>query len=154
MMCQSCQEREATVVITKVSGQNQQVTQLCQACANVVSGAGGVAITIQKMTEGKRAPTVACPSCGKSFAEFRKSGLFGCEVCYKAFETHLEPLFRRVQGATHHEEDQSFEVSFEVAASVEALKKALQEAVKKEAFEEAAALRDQLRQRSPGATES
>lgn len=154
MMCQRCEEREATVVITTVSGQNQQVTQLCQACANVVSGAGGVAITIQKMTEGNRATTVACPSCGKSFAEFRKSGLFGCEACYEAFETHLEPLFRRVQGATEHEENQSSEVSVEAAVSVEALKKALQEAVKNEAFEEAAALRDQLRQRSPGAAEA
>jgi protein arginine kinase activator len=138
MTCQNCQEREATVVVTKVVGEQHQATHLCPGCATTLNGPGGVAITIQTMTVGQTAPAVSCPGCGKSFADFRKTGLFGCARCYDAFDAHLERLFRRVQGVAGHRPAQT-------VPDLDGLERALQEAVKQEAFEEAAALRDRIR---------
>ena len=138
MTCQSCQKRDATVVITKAVGEQHEVTHLCAECASTLNGAGGVAITIQTMTRGQSAPAVSCPGCGKSFADFRKSGLFGCARCYEAFDSHLERLFRRVQGVAEHR-------PAPVAPDLDELELALRVAVEQEAFEEAAELRDRIR---------
>ncbi len=125
-------------MITKVVGEQHKVTHLCPSCASTLNGAGGVAITIQTMTRGEQAPAVSCPGCGKSFAEFRKSGLFGCARCYEAFDPHLGRLFRRVQGVAEHRPEPP-------AVDLDGLERALEEAVRQEAFEEAADLRDQIR---------
>lgn len=138
MTCQNCQALEATVVITKVVGEDHKITHLCPECASTLNGAGGVAIAIKTMTQGQKAPAVSCPSCGKSFADFQNSGLFGCAQCYEAFGPHLDRLFHRVQGVGEH-------IPVVAAPDLEDLQRALTEAVKQEAFEEAAELRDRIR---------
>lgn len=91
---------------------------------------------------------LVCSSCGQTFAEFQKTGLFGCSACYKAFEPELERLFKRVQGVyAHRVEPRVEENTVEDLAS---LKARLQEAVEREAFEEAGALRDRIEKLKPG----
>ena len=139
MTCQNCHEHEATVVITKIVGEQHSVTHLCKVCANEFGGAGGVAISIQMLTSGTVSNGV-CETCGKSFADFKKSGLFGCADCYAQFEEHLPKLFKRVQGVTRH-------VITEPAASrddLASLEEELSEAVSCEDFERAASIRDRL----------
>src|SRR5205823_13521795 len=44
-----------------------------------------------------------CEHCGVSWAEFRQSGLLGCQHDYQQFEKDLTPLLQRAhEGATHH----------------------------------------------------
>ena len=144
MTCQNCGEQEATVVITKIVGDAHQVTHLCQSCANATGGAGGVAITIQTLTHGGAPATLTCSGCGKSFEEFRKSGLFGCAGCYEVFEPHLERLFRRVQGVSDHAgAETERRPSREELSDLE---RELKEAVGREDFEQAASLRDRINQ--------
>ncbi len=139
MDCQNCHEHEATVVITKIVGEQHSITHLCKRCANDLGGAGGVAISIQTLSSEDET-TGECPTCGKSFAEFRKSGLFGCADCYTQFEAHLPKLFKRVQGVVDHDVDQPVAEADDLAS----LEEQLTEAVTCEDFERAATIRDRL----------
>ncbi|MCA9279843.1 MAG: UvrB/UvrC motif-containing protein [Phycisphaeraceae bacterium] len=45
----------------------------------------------------------ACTHCGRTFAEFRRSGLLGCANCYTQFASKLTSILAREhEGATHH----------------------------------------------------
>lgn len=139
MTCQNCHEEEATVVITKIVGEQHTITHLCKGCANELGGAGGVAISLQMLTSAGET-CGACESCGKTFAEFKKSGLFGCADCYTQFEAHLPKLFKRVQGVTAHVFDEGATPQNQLAT----LEESLTEAVASEDFERAASIRDRL----------
>ncbi len=88
---------------------------------------------------------LVCSTCGQTFAEFQKTGLFGCSACYRAFEPELERLFKRIQGVCAHRVEPR--VVVEDLASLEAW---LQEAVEREAFEEAGVLRDRIEKLKTG----
>ena len=114
------------------------VQQLLDYCFRL-DGAGGVAISMQMLTSaGETCP--ACESCGKTFTDFKKSGLFGCADCYSQFEAHLPKLFKRVQGVVEH----VFEKQAAPQDDVTTLEESLSEAVACEDFELAASIRDRL----------
>ena len=138
MICQNCQSLEATVVITKIVGEDHTIKHLCAECANSQGGADGVAISIQTLPSESEVEN--CGTCGKSFSDFRKSGLFGCADCYSAFSSHLPKLFKRVQGVSTH----VLETDAAPADDRVTLKAELSEAVSSEDFERAAQLRDRL----------
>ncbi len=43
-----------------------------------------------------------CPSCGRTYYEFQKSGKFGCGKCYEVFAKPVRATLRQVQGSTSH----------------------------------------------------
>lgn len=88
-----------------------------------------------------------CATCGKSFTDFKKSGLFGCADCYTQFEAYLAKLFKRVQGVTEHVITQPVVPGDDLVL----LEAELSKAVSCEDFEKAASIRDRLLiLRSPG----
>jgi protein arginine kinase activator len=99
-----------------------------------------------------------CPQCGLTFSEYTTNNLFGCAHDYHAFSEQLEPLLKRYHGATRHV-GRAPSRAPEVVATPEPvatpasmrrrLEAALKEAVTKEHYEEAARVRDQLRQLEP-----
>lgn len=122
MLCQICQEREATIHLKQTRQGKTTEYHLCELCAseqnlgqqmkgylnqmfghtplsvgNIFIPAGGIPEFGQG---GSRQLT--CPNCGLSYEEFRKTGLFGCSQCYEAFSERLDPVFRRVQGNIRH----------------------------------------------------
>ncbi|MEE2752754.1 MAG: UvrB/UvrC motif-containing protein [Candidatus Latescibacterota bacterium] len=139
MICQNCNEEEASVVITKLVGEQHSISHLCKDCSNSLGGPSGVAISIQTLTS-ESSSMENCKTCGKSFSDFRKSGLFGCSDCYTHFDEHLTKLFKRVQGVRKHVSE-STDVPLDDPVS---LKSKLKEAVVNEDFERAALLRDRL----------
>ena len=96
------------------------------------------------------APTGRCPGCGATFADFRESGRLGCGECYQAFEPSLRLLLRRYHGATHHLGRRPAGEGAERAASGpdlgDHLREQLRLAIAAENFEQAAELRDRLRE--------
>jgi protein arginine kinase activator len=114
-------------------------------------------------------PTAAkvepCSRCGMTYSEFKRTGLMGCEACYKAFESQLLPLIERAhEGGSFHLGKTPKRLS---TASPERLAMALAEAearaqrirtlmreldvaVASEKYELAAKLRDQLRRMQGG----
>jgi protein arginine kinase activator len=91
---------------------------------------------------------LTCPACGIKYMEFRAQGRLGCPHDYLAFQAGLEPLLQRIHRATRHigKTPRRVVPPLRPAELVE-LRRRLQAAVEAEAFEEAARLRDLLRQK-------
>ncbi len=94
---------------------------------------------------------VACEHCGITWAEFRQSGLLGCEHDYALFEKDLSPLLQRAhEGATHHVGKVPVRrggsgVPMKKSVDIAKLRKELQRAVEAEDYERAAKYRDAIR---------
>jgi len=169
MKCERCQENEATVYITQTVNGVRTEHHLCEACASqsgfnlsfkdmytpfLSSGmfGGSVFNTTGGIPAFGGVPSrdVACPECGTTFEEFRKSGLLGCSKCYESFHERLDPVLRRVQGGTRHighavcRTEESKE-QLMLKAKLAELRKELAAAVEREAYEEAARIRDEIK---------
>jgi protein arginine kinase activator len=107
---------------------------------------GTDAIAESPLTSG--AALAACPECGATLQDFRRSGRLGCARCWTTFEGPLRGLVRRVHGATRHVGELYVAPGAEPmdqAALVRRLREQLATAVVEENFEAAAELRDRLR---------
>lgn len=158
MVCDNCRERDAVVHLTQIVENVVSQVHLCEQCA----AARGIETTVstpkhplgdflqavQQQAAQMPGDATRCSYCGTSLRDFRASGRLGCAQCYGAFEQSLRELLRRVHGATRHEgwshEGADPDV-VEREAALEQLRNRLAKAVEVEAFEEAAALRDQIR---------
>lgn len=166
MKCDSC-GKPATVHLTEIKGGKKLEKHLCEQCAARNEGIPVKAHTpinelltnfvmahsgLQKQSTG-----ASCEHCGITWAEFRQSGLLGCEHDYEIFEKDLTPLIQRAHdGATHHvgkAPARRGAADGETAGSrmprrvdTSRLRKELAEAVETEDYERAARLRDQIKE--------
>jgi protein arginine kinase activator len=102
---------------------------------------------------------VKCPRCGFTQADFKKAGRLGCPDCYKTFSDALEGLLKTMHKGTRHvgKVPESLRQSRDLADRLKTLQKKLAKAIEAEDFEEAAILRDEIKQTtvrlsSPAAT--
>ncbi|MDP6685326.1 MAG: UvrB/UvrC motif-containing protein, partial [Candidatus Omnitrophota bacterium] len=95
-----------------------------------------------------------CPRCGLTYEDFKKVGRLGCGECYTAFKEVLLPLLKRIHGSTQHygKAPQNFQkpkpsipAPSKSKNGLQELKDKLQKAIQNEEFEEAAKLRDKIR---------
>jgi protein arginine kinase activator len=161
MSCDQCREREAVIHLTQIVNEQVTTLHLCERCAadKGVESPGGVTKTplgsfLAAM--GKNLPETepvarsgeTCPRCGASLQDFRESGRLGCPECWRAFETPLRELLRRLHGSTHHVGERYAEhdgAAVEGRQQTAELREQLRLAVETENFELAAELRDRLR---------
>ena len=54
------------------------------------------------MSGNTRTADAACPVCGGTIEEFRKTGLLGCAHCYEAFREELTSTVLHIQGSAVH----------------------------------------------------
>jgi protein arginine kinase activator len=91
---------------------------------------------------------LTCPVCGIKYMEFRAEGRLGCPHDYTVFRTGLQPLLMRIHRAERHVGKSPARQPTRQAVQGEVeLRRQLRAAVDEERFEEAARLRDLLRQR-------
>ena len=89
-----------------------------------------------------------CPRCGLSYAEFRVKGRLGCAHDYQIFKSALQPLLEKIHGNTQHCGKVPTGVSDDVVQQKELmeLRQLLNRAVTSEAYEDAAEIRDRIRE--------
>ena len=93
-----------------------------------------------------------CDVCGMTYQEFLKGGRFGCSNCYESFRNTLEKSLRSIQGSDTHtgKKPIGFETKTEKIvkelSEIDKLSIRLQDAIEKEEFEEAAKIRDRIRE--------
>lgn len=89
-----------------------------------------------------------CPSCGFTQADFKRTARFGCSECYDVFQDQLLPMLKSMHKGTMHtgRVPARFRTELLLKRQIESLQGRLTKAVEKEAFEEAASLRDEIRQ--------
>jgi protein arginine kinase activator len=108
------------------------------------STGGGLVVAREK------SESAACPICGLTWSTFKQSGLMGCAHDYTLYEGKLLPLLKRAQeGATEHvgkipQGKKNEETDRQV--STIRIRRDLQKAIDAENYEQAARLRDELRQ--------
>lgn len=166
MLCEECRKRQATYHVTKVVNGEKTEMHLCEVCARD-KGDLGISLeapTIHQLLAGllsfgAQAPGATdgatragrdpvCAGCGLTYAEFARSGKLGCSRCYDEFENQLDPLVRRIHGAVEHTGKSPARKAsrFRTRRRLEELRAELQRAIQQERFEQAAALRDQIRE--------
>jgi len=95
------------------------------------------------------APAAAkCPACGITFLEFRNHGRFGCAHDYDAFKPELLSLLESVHGETRHTGKTPRRAPRAKTAQTELtqLRQRLQILVNEENYEEAARVRDRIKE--------
>lgn len=164
MICQACGKNTATTHIkTTVNGKLTEY-YLCPECAkehgyahlfenwgfgSLMSGLMGAAAPQRQV---KR-----CPSCGSSFEEISRSGRIGCAACYKTFHDELLPIVQRIHGTAQHKGKVPGGSALRVADShkqlvavettaIDEKKRLLQKAIEAQDFEQAAVLRDEIKE--------
>lgn len=157
MKCQKC-AKAATLHITEVVSDDQfEELHLCEECANKYLyepqqqgglSKGGDAGQAEESDEASALNQRECPNCGIKFVEFRNSGRLGCPHDYQEFREELSALLENIHGETKHcgKTPRRLPQNKQTQSELIQLRKQLQQAVNKEAYEEAARLRDKIRQ--------
>ena len=158
MTCNVCGTNEATIHLTEIVNEQMIEIHLCEGCAqekgtefkahfNVSDLLTGLNDLAQEMT-GPGKMVIKCPNCGLTYEEFGRTGRLGCAECYEAFSKLLMPLIKRVQHATQHIGKRPSRLSAPVRLNhdLRELQNRLEKSIEHEEFEEAARLRDQIKQ--------
>ncbi len=165
MLCQNCQQRPATVHLTKIINFAKTEMHLCEVCAKTAGNELGIIFgtnfTFQNLIAGllgdsslelDQQPSIgrelSCQNCGLPFSDFKNTGLLGCGECYRHFKTGLDPLLKKVHGSIAHvgKVPRRTGGKVRIKKEIQDLRNQLQHAVHKEDYEQAANLRDKIRQ--------
>lgn len=106
-----------------------------------------------------------CKKCGTTFDEFVNSGELGCSNCYNIFADRISPVLRNLHGSSKHtgrgskesiennkhknieiEKENQTKTKSKKETEIENLQKDLQKAIKDERYEEAAKIRDKIKE--------
>jgi len=162
MLCDICGKNPATVHLTEIIDEQMNELHLCEDCARNKSAAmeqqfglsdllAGMADFEKPSAEKEEVVTLKCPACGLTYADFKKIGRLGCGECYNVFRKYLAPLLKRIHGSNQHIGKTPIKIKttsrvYKKKTDPQELKNQLQDAIQREAFEEAARLRDMIKE--------
>ena len=162
MLCTICKEKPATVHLTQIVGDKMQKLDLCEDCAktkgindptsfgladlDLVLGLGAS----QQLEQAAGGVELKCPRCGFTQADFKKSGRLGCPECYVTFAEGLRGLLKTMHKGTRHtgKAPEALRATRENAGLLKTLQTKLAKAIKDENYEQAAQVRDEIKQLS------
>ena len=152
MLCERCHKNQATAVLTQTLNGRTTTEHLCAECAykNGFTGLfNGFPFSqmISGLARSGSSSGKDCPKCGSSLEEIIDSGRIGCAECYRTFRAELAPTIQNIHGKAAHvgKHPKAFKREIPEKARLEHLRDDLQTAIQEEKFEDAAALRDQIR---------
>lgn len=163
MICGNCKQNEATTHIKRIVNGETMEYDLCGDCAREL-GYTDVFSSFSPFNlsdffsdfigEGahRRLGDKArrCPKCGSTFNDIIRENKLGCAECYRTFADRLAPSIERIHGKSGH-----CGKRLEIVASgtseptreekIDILRSRLAAAIKNEEYEQAAALRDEIK---------
>ncbi|MFA5146184.1 MAG: UvrB/UvrC motif-containing protein [Candidatus Omnitrophota bacterium] len=158
MLCDVCGKKEATVHLTEIVNEKVTKLHLCEECArekgtemeehfglnDLLAGLSDLGA----VTEPEVVESIKCPSCGFTYQDFRRVGRLGCSECYDAFKKQLAPLLKRIHGTDRHAGKVPLTAGKTVhdTRNIQELRMKMEKAIQAEDFEEAARLRDKIRE--------
>ena len=158
MQCCVCKEKPATVHLTQIVGDKMQKLDLCEECAKAKGVNDPTSFAMADLMLGLGASQeldaavagveLKCPRCGFSQADFKKSGRLGCPECYRTFAEGLSGLLKTMHKGTKHvgKAPLALRQSRDLTERLKHLQKKLDRAVTSEDFEQAATLRDEIKE--------
>jgi protein arginine kinase activator len=163
MKCEICGLKDAVIHIRQIQKDLVHELHICEECAqekglireeeselpiaNLLSGL----LEGRDMTGAGEVKEV-CPRCGMKASEFRKQGKLGCAECFSAFHKDVKAIVTQMAARPHHAGrlPRTFADQTVAANANDTLREELREAVEREDYEEAARLRDRLREMDSG----
>lgn len=169
MLCEKCKKNNASFFFEENINGKKRSLALCSDCAEEMKKSGEFQMGSSLFDSAfipssfhndifgglfsgaemlpKSAGAKSCPGCGYTFAEFRRVGKAGCSQCYSTFAAELAPSIRSIHGNSKHtgRAPAKAKAKNKKENELKALKKELKAAISDENFEEAAILRDKIR---------
>jgi protein arginine kinase activator len=158
MLCDVCGKNAATVHLTEIVDNQMAELHLCEECArqkslqmeqqfglaDLLAGLADFGEHIGNREEVK----LKCSRCGLTYEGFRKSGRLGCGECYNSFRQNLASLLKKIHGSSKHlgKVPAKLSKTLKKRTELQELKNKLQRAIQLEEFEEAAKLRDRIKE--------
>ncbi len=176
MKCTNCKKNEATVFYREVINGKETKYALCPDCAAEMEKKNGPFFSKFEMPdmshmfdfdfpdvfgggllggllggslpEKTRRNAKRCPKCNATFDEICNEGKAGCPECYEVFKEEFAPTLGRLHGNSVHRGRAPAGLKAEKSREneVASLEKQLKKAVSDEKYEDAAVLRDRLRE--------
>ena len=170
MLCQKCKKHTATTQVKRTINGITEEFFLCRDCAAEIGFSGFInpfssagffsSLFNEKMEEKSLSPVKRCPKCNSSLSDITSLGKVGCAECYSVFENSLSPLITKIHGTNHHcgklspnanssadENGNNFKT---VEEEIAELKEKLNEAVLAQEYEQAAVIRDKIKEMEEG----
>ena len=163
MQCQICNKNDATIHLTEINDGARAEMHVCENCAQEQGIAVKSQIPLNELLSSLLAvqPTdeelfgssdkdsqTSCPNCGFTLDKFRKDAVLGCPYDYEVFEKSLLRIIQKAHGGnTAHcgKVPSKASAGIKKQAKLVTLKQKLQEAVRSEDYEQAAKLRDKIK---------
>ena len=156
MQCDNCKKKEATVHLTQIVDSKVLKIDLCESCAKESGVQDTAGFSLADLLVGlgagdeikKEGPCARCPTCGLTQADFKKTGRLGCATCWETFAAGLAPLLKAMHKGDHHVGKVPTRAAHTLVISenIRLLSAELDKAVRAEKYEEAAVLRDKIRE--------
>ncbi len=157
MKCSKCGVNNATTHIRSIVNGVLTEKYLCEHCAAEedykLSADNGIADMLASMFGGvlrePKRQAKRCPVCRATFGDIANSGKVGCATCYSTFKEELLPYLKRVHGSTKHIGAVPTEGPFEnpqKTVTPQELRTQLNRLVAEEKYEQAAVIRDKIKE--------
>jgi len=167
MLCQQCCKREAQFHSYRIINNELTNVHLCERCIENKSSMeepNGIddklhsildVLLKKKVHEGNSMEGFRCEICGTTLDEYEKSGLLGCPRCYELFADTIftERVNRPVSDpgqtgssvGSDSQTNENLDLSYGDSMFLQRLEIRLKKAVESEDFEEAAHIRDRIK---------
>ena len=173
MLCQNCGKNEANFRYTQIINGVKKELILCQECARKL-GVDKIDLPMNfssflgdffnDYAENSLLPSfstneVKCKTCKMTYNDFINTGMFGCSDCYDTFSGAIDSLLKNLHGTAKHIgrgikgiESKEAKIKPKVSKKTskeeekEKLEKELEKAIKEERYEDAAKIRDKIKE--------
>jgi protein arginine kinase activator len=162
MICERCHKRLATVYLNKTINGEKKEIHLCSKCAMEVKdnyysndfsfeSLLSSLLNINANTKNgsyNENNVPRCNKCGMTYTEFRKKGKFGCSNCYHSFSNLINPVIKSVHGSNLHVGKIPNRSGGKIILKkqIQLLEVKLKNAITNEEYEQAAKIRDTIRE--------
>jgi len=156
--CEVCNQRESVVHVQQIIGDEKVDMYLCEVCAaekGISKQSDRVELSLSQLLTGlfssaqpgAEVDLDACPNCGTGIETLRKEGRLGCAECYQSFASEIRSFQKKLAGTVHHagKLPRKLRTYKELIVDRHELETKLEDAVRNEDYEEAAILRDRIR---------
>jgi protein arginine kinase activator len=154
MLCDVCQKNSASVHLTEIINAKVVEMHICQDCArdkaSQLKESLSVSSLLGPLLDGIDPAfdrRVCCHFCGLTFREFKKKGRFGCGNCYTVFKDQLTTFLKNIHGSARYlgKTPVGALAKTSIEGTLKELKVKLASAIELENYEEAARLRDDIK---------
>ena len=165
MLCERCKKNTANTHLKSIVNGKLSEYNLCSSCAAEL-GYGSLLPNFSFNdilggfigSENNPSYEKKCPVCGSTFDDISKHGQVGCMNCYEVFFDRLLPMIQRIHGTSIHKGKIPGKKTLAVVpqsetkltqpelSAVEQKKLLLKNAIEEQRFEDAAKLRDEIKE--------